>query len=79
MYRKCTKVLLVLNIIHGDETTVQVPHEEGRKPTTVSRMWVYANGKLNDHSIIIFEYQPTRSMESIRQPFLKDFSWVSDM
>ncbi len=28
-------------IIHADETTVQVLHEEGRKPTTVSRMWVY--------------------------------------
>ena len=66
------KRLLVLNIIHGDETTVQVLHEEGRKPTTVSRMWVYANGKMNDHSIIIFEYQPTRGGEH-PAAFLKDF------
>lgn len=27
-------------IIHADETTVRVLHEEGSKPTTVSRMWV---------------------------------------
>ena len=66
------KRLLVLNIIHGDETTVQVLHEEGRKPTTVSRMWVYANGNMNDHSIIIFEYQPTRGGEH-PAAFLKDF------
>jgi transposase len=66
------KRLLVLNIIHGDETTVQVLHEEGRKPTTVSRMWVYANGKMNDYSIIIFEYQPTRGGEH-PAAFLKDF------
>ncbi|MBR0483463.1 MAG: IS66 family transposase [Oscillospiraceae bacterium] len=66
------KRLLVLNIIHGDETTVQVLHEEGRKPTSVSRMWVYANGNMNDHSIIIFEYQPTRGGEH-PAAFLKDF------
>ena len=66
------KRLLVLNIIHSDETTVQVLHEEGRKPTTVSRMWVYANGKMNDYSIIIFEYQPTRGGEH-PAAFLKDF------
>jgi transposase len=66
------KRLLVLNIIHGDETTIQVLHEEGRKPTAVSRMWVYANGKMNDYSIIIFEYQPTRGGEH-PAAFLKDF------
>jgi len=66
------KRLLVLNIIHGDETTVQVLHEEGRKPTAISRMWVYANGKMNDRSIIIFEYQPTRGGEH-PAAFLKDF------
>ncbi len=59
-------------IIHADETTVQVLHEEGRKPTTVSRMWVYCNGKINDRSIIIFEYQPTRGGEHPAK-FLKDF------
>ena len=70
--QKMHERLLVLNIIHGDETTVQVLHEEGRKPTTVSRMWVYANGNMNDYSIIIFEYQPTRGGEH-PAAFLKDF------
>ena len=52
--------LLLLGIIHGDETVFQVLHETDRKATTDSRMWVYCNGKMNDRSIIIFEYQQTR-------------------
>ena len=53
--------LLLSGIIHADETVLQVLHEAGRKATTDSRMWVYCNGKMNDRSIIIFEYQPTRA------------------
>ena len=60
---KMHEQLIAGQIIHADETTVQVLHEEGRKPTSVSRMWVYCNGKMNDKSIIIFEYQPTRKGE----------------
>lgn len=56
MYRR----LLLSGIIHADETVLQVLHEVGRKATTNSRMWVYCNGKMNDRSIIIFEYQQTR-------------------
>ena len=52
--------LLLAGIIHGDETVLQVLHEADRKATTDSRMWVYCNGKMNDRSIIIFEYQQTR-------------------
>ena len=54
------KQLILLGIIHGDETVLQVLHETDRKATTDSRMWVYCNGKMNDRSIIIFEYQQTR-------------------
>ena len=52
--------LLLSGIIHADETVLQVLHEADRKATTDSRMWVYCNGKMNDRSIIIFEYQQTR-------------------
>ena len=69
---KMHELLLAGNIIHADETTVQVLHEEGRKPTSVSRMWVYCSGKINDRSIIIFDYQPTRKGEHAAE-FLKGF------
>ena len=65
-------MLIAGQMIHADETTVQVLHEEGRKPTTTSRMWVYCNGKMNDRSIIIFEYQPARKGEHASN-FLKGF------
>lgn len=58
--RKMKELLLAENVIHADETTVRVLHEEGRKSTSVSRMWVYCNGKENEHHINIFDYQPTR-------------------
>lgn len=70
--KKMQELMLAGQIIHADETTVQVLHEEGRKPTTVSRMWVYCNGKMNDRSIIIFEYQPTREGKH-PAAFLKGF------
>ena len=54
------KQLLSGSVIHADETRIQVLHEEGRKPTTDSWLWAYCNGKMNDVSIVIFEYSPTR-------------------
>ena len=54
-------MLVAGRIIHADESVLQVLHEDGRKATDDSRMWVYCNDKMNDRSIIIFEYQPTRA------------------
>ena len=69
---KMSALLIAGNIIHADETVLQVLHETDRKATTDSRMWVYSNGKMNDRSIIIFEYQQTR--EGVHPAkFLKGF------
>jgi len=67
------ELLLAGNVIHADETVLQVLHETNRKATTDSRMWVYCNGKMNDRSIIIFEYQQTRSGVHPAE-FLKGFT-----
>ena len=64
--------LLSEKIIHADETVFQVLHEEGRKATIDSRMWVYCNGKINDRSNIIFDYHPTRKSENAVR-FLGEF------
>ena len=70
---KMHELLLTSSVIHADETPVQVLHEEGRKATTDSKMWVYCNGKMNDRSIVIFDYQPTRKGENA-QAFLQGFT-----
>ena len=64
--------LLSEKIIHADETVFQVLHEEGRKATTDSRMWVYCKEKINDRSNIIFDYHPTRKSENAVR-FLGEF------
>ena len=69
---KMHELLIAGQIIHADETSVQVLHEESRKPTTISRMSVFCDGKMNDRSIIIFEYQPTRKGEH-PSDFMKGF------
>ena len=71
--RKMTEQLLSSEVIHADETVIQVLHEVGRKATSESRMWVYCNGRINDQSIVIFDYKPTRKGANAAE-FLKGWS-----
>jgi len=60
-------------VIHADESVIQVLKEEGKKPSSESRMWVYCSGNTCGPPIVLFEYQPTRSGEHARR-FLNGFS-----
>ena len=71
--QKMTGLLLLSDVIHADETVIQVLHENGRKATSESRMWVYCNGRINDRSIVIFDYKPTRKGANAEE-FLKGWS-----
>ena len=71
--QKMTEQLLLSEVIHADETVIQVLHENGRKATSESRMWVYCYGKINDRSIVIFDYKPTRKGANAEE-FLKGWS-----
>ncbi len=53
--------LLAGNVIHADETVVQVLNEPGRKAKTDSRMWVYCSPKVSGHYNVLFRYCPTRN------------------
>ena len=50
------KQLLSENILHADETPVQVLKEKGRKNKSKSYMWLYATGQYAKHHIRVFEY-----------------------
>ena len=52
--------LLQGEISHGDETTLQVIIEEGRKASQKSYMWVYCTGKDAERQVVLFDYQQTR-------------------
>jgi transposase len=49
--------------IHGDETTVQVLKEEGRRAQNPSYMWVYRSAAGSERPVVLFDYQPGRGHE----------------
>lgn len=64
-------LLLEQDVLHADETRVQVLHEAGRAATDQSIMWLYRTGREGPH-IVLYEYQPTRKAEHPCK-FLKGF------
>lgn len=52
--------LLKQEVIHADETTAQVLHEDGKTPESKSYIWLYTSGAFEKHRIVIYEYQQTR-------------------
>lgn len=66
------KELLKREVIHCDETPVQVLKEDGKKPQTKSYMWLYRTGNDGKAPIIMYDYQPSRSGDNAVS-YLKDF------
>ena len=71
IYLRLQKRLLQEEVLHADETILQVLHEPGSPPTGRSFMWLYCTGR---HSlpIALYDYQPTRGREH-PAAFLKGF------
>ena len=72
IYGRIKKRLLREPVIHADETVIQVLKEEGKDPSSESRMWVYASGR-SPTPAVLFEYQPTRSGQHAKR-FLEGFN-----
>jgi hypothetical protein len=64
--------LLRNNILHADESTLQVIKENGREASQKSYMWMYHTAKDATRHVALFEYQPTREGKH-PQAFLKGF------
>ena len=60
VYEQLHKELLNADVLHADETTLQVLHEPGKKPQSESYMWLYRTGGDADKPIVLYEYQPGR-------------------
>lgn len=66
VYDVLLEELQKLDIVNADETTVQVLHEEGRKASQTSYMWVLTSGECyTEKRISLFYYAPTRSGDVI--------------
>ena len=65
--------LLKEEILHADDTTVQVLHEDGKPAKSKSYESVYRTSGHTETPVIIYEYQPTREYKHVLN-FLKGFS-----
>jgi hypothetical protein len=65
--------LLRNEILHADETTLQVIKEKGRKSSQQSYMWMYHTGRDAQRQVALFEYQQTREAKH-PQKFLAGYA-----
>lgn len=71
LYERLHTKLLEKDILHADETTLQVLHEPGRAAETKSYLWLYRTGQA-DLPIVLYDYQQTRGGEHPKE-FLAGF------
>jgi transposase len=71
LYNRMHRLLLMLDILHADETILQVLREPDRPATSKSYLWLYRTGK-EGPPIILYDYQETRAGENPKK-FLDGF------
>lgn len=71
IYDRMHKHLLQKDILHADETTLQVLREPGRSAESTSYMWLYRTGR-EGPAIVLYDYQTTRAGKHPRK-FLSGF------
>ena len=72
IFDRLVEILMSKDIIHCDETTLQVLHEPGRDAKTKSYVWVITTGKYDEHNIALYHYTDGRSSAHARK-ILKGF------
>ena len=60
IWKRMREKLLEEEILHADETTLEVLREPGRKAQSKSYMWLYRTGKGAGQQLILYDYQETR-------------------
>ena len=72
IYNELKQCLIKHDVLHADETTLQVLNEPGKEAQSKSYMWLYRTSGDTEHPIVLYEYQPGRKHE-YPEAFLKDF------
>lgn len=68
VYEELHRRLLQRQVLHADETTLQVLKLEGRTARSKCYMWLYRTSGDAEHPIVLYEYRPTRRRRT-RLPF----------
>lgn len=72
LYHRMHEYVREQDVLHADETTLQVLREPGRSAETTSYLWLYRTGR-ESPPIILYDYQKTRGGEHPRH-FLSGFN-----
>ena len=72
LYDKLHKKLVERNILHADETTLEVLKLPNRDTPLNAYMWVYRTSRFEDYPIVLYDYEEGRS-GSYPKKFLEDF------
>lgn len=73
IYEKMKRRLCEHNVLHADESTLQVLKEPGKPAQSKSYMWLYRTSGEAKNQIVLYEYQPDRKHIHPKN-FLKNFS-----
>ena len=73
LYEKLREHLALQQLIHADETPVEVLCEDGKEPTAKSYMWVYRTSRYTENSAVLYKYEVGRSGDFAKK-FLENFS-----
>lgn len=60
VYAQLHEELLKREVLHADETTLQVLHEPGKTAQSNSYMWLYRTSGDTGQPIVLYDYQPGR-------------------
>ncbi len=71
LYDRMREHLLKQDVLHADETTLQVLHEPGRPAKSKSYLWLYRTGRAGP-AMVLYDYQTTRASKHPRS-YLSDF------
>lgn len=71
LYIRLREILTSYDVLHADETELEVLNEPDREASTKSYMWMYRTGNGHD-PIVLYDYQPSRAGDNAKT-FLKGF------
>ena len=72
VYGMFHEMLCCHNVLHADETTLQVLREPGKTAQSKSYIWLYRTGGDTRYPIVLYDYQPDRRSKRPAE-FLKGF------
>ena len=72
IYDAMREILVNREVLHADETTLQVLHEPDKPAQSKSYMWLYRTSGDTKDAIVLYDYQPDRKTKRPAE-FLKGF------